>query len=258
MAPGTVDVAIGAVERADEDSVTYNLLPVAAVGPETVAVALAGCFGIAAGEVDVADPDGDPDLRNWDAPVLCDYRAVHGDLAQSLDIYAQGETADQPLESELAARFAKVREQRPDTPLAHAFAASVEKRRRAASDLARSPDDDVSSALRSAKGNLVVWERLIRQMESGWAPTGWYPAVLYRERLEARDELSGIGARLPREVSELLGEALEELDRRFAAATEADPSGGLRRELTGEPAARTPVGGWWWRRRPDPTPWEQD
>ncbi|KPI15468.1 hypothetical protein OV450_2606 [Actinobacteria bacterium OV450] len=302
---------------------TYNLLTVAAIGPETVAVALAGCFWIAAGEVDVADPDGDPDLRNWDAPVLCDYRAVHGDLARSLDIYAQGETADQPLESELAAGFAKaagtavlfpaeeappgaywvvtpeglltrarlepsddepplysvtaveapvphlpraavtrfaeiVREQRPDTPLAHAFAASVEKRRRAASDLARSPDDDVSSALRSAKGNLVVWERVIRQMESGWAPAGWYPASLYRERLEARDELSGIGARLPREVSELLGEALAELDRRFAAATEADPSGGLRRELTGEPAARTPVGGWWWRRRPDPRPWEQD
>ncbi|MFJ3205146.1 hypothetical protein [Streptomyces sp. NPDC086989] len=157
-------------------------------------------------------------------------------------------------------RFAEiVREQRRDTPLAHAFAASVEKRRRAASDLVRpSPDDDVSSALRSAKSNLVVWERVIREMESGWAPTGWYPAALYRERLEARDELSGIGARLPREVSELLGEVLEELDRRFAAATEADPSGGLRRELTGESAARTPVGGRWWRRRPDPTPWEQD
>lgn len=80
---------------------------------------------------------------------------------------------------------------------------------------------------------------------------------LYRERLEARDELAGIGGRLPREVTELLGEALEELDRRFAAATGEDPSGSLRRELTGASAARTPVG-WWWQRCPDPTPWEQD
>ncbi|WP_405760598.1 hypothetical protein [Streptomyces sp. NBC_00045] len=86
---------------------TYNLLAVAAVSPETMAVALAGCFGIAAGDVEVADLDGDPDLRNWDAPASCDYRAVHGDVARSLDIYLQGEMADQPLESELAAGFTK-------------------------------------------------------------------------------------------------------------------------------------------------------
>ncbi|MFE9629396.1 hypothetical protein [Streptomyces sp. NPDC006463] len=301
---------------------TYNLLTVAAVSPETMAVAVAGSLGVAVGDVNVADSDGDPGLRNRDAPVSCEHRAVHGDIAWSLDIYLQNEVADRPCESEFAARFAKaattaalfpavealpsaywavtpeglltrarlelsddepplyevtaveapvpqlpranvtrfaeiVREQRPDTPVAEAFAASVEQLRQAASDLARlSLDDGTGSPIWSARDNMVVWERVIRQLESGWAPSGWYPADLYRERLEARDELAGIGARLPRSVTELLDGALEELDRRFAAATEADPSGNLRRELTGAPADTTPAG-WWWHRRPDPTPWNQ-
>ncbi|WP_445269821.1 hypothetical protein [Streptomyces sp. DSM 41634] len=157
------------------------------------------------------------------------------------------------------ARFAEiVREQRPDTPVAEAFMASVEKVRQAASALAQlSLDGGTGSPIWSANDNLVVWERVIRQLESGWAPSGWHPADLYRERLEARDELASMGTRLPREVTELLGEALEELDRRFVAATEEDPSGSLRRELAGASAEQVAVG-WWWRRRPDPTPWEQD
>ncbi|MEV0276323.1 hypothetical protein AB0I22_08065 [Streptomyces sp. NPDC050610] len=299
---------------------TYNLLTVDAVSPETMAVALAGCLGIAAGDVEVADPDGDPDLRNWDAPVSCEYRAVHGDVAWSLDIYVQDEAADQPLEPEVAARFAKatattvlfpaeeappsaywavtpeglltrarlelsdeepplheitaveaavpqlpkavvtrfaeiVREQKPATPVAEAFAATVEQVRQAASGLARySLDDGIGSPIWSAKDNLTVWERFVRQLESGWAPSGWYPADLYRERLEARDELAGIGARLPHEVAEPLGKALTELDSRFAAATEEDLSGSLRRELSGPSADQAAVG-WWWRRRPEPVPW---
>ncbi|MFE5595234.1 hypothetical protein [Streptomyces sp. NPDC056549] len=300
---------------------TYNLLTVDAVSPEIMGVALAGSLGVAVSDVDVADPDGDPDLRNWDAPVSCEHRAVQGDIAWSLDIYVHGDAADLPLESELAAALAKaatatvlysaaealpsaywavtpddllthvrlelsddepplyevtaveapvprlpraivtrfaeiVREQKPDTPVAGAFATSVEQVRQAASGLARFAwDDDTGSSFCSAKGNLVVWERVIRQLESGWAPSGWYPVDLYRERLEARDELAGIGARLPREVTELLDRALEELDSRFAAATAEDPSGCLRRELTGA-FEQTSVG-WWWHRCPVPTPWEQ-
>ncbi|MFJ5632635.1 hypothetical protein ACIQF5_08280 [Streptomyces goshikiensis] len=301
---------------------TYNLLTLDAVSPEVMALALAGCLGIAVGDVDVADSGGDPDLRNWDAPVSCEYRAVHGDVAWSLDVYAQEHVADQPLESELATGFAQaamttvlfpaeeappsaywavtpeglltrarlelsddepplyevtaveapvpqlpratvtrfaeiVREQRPDTPVAWAFAASVDKVRQAASGLARlSLDDGTGSPVWTAKGNLVVWERVITQMESAWAPSGWYPADLYRERLESRDELAGIGARLPRDVTELLDAALEQLDGRFIAATEDDPSGRLRRELTGVSAEQARVG-WWWHRCPNPAPWEQ-
>ncbi|MET9700922.1 hypothetical protein ABZY31_28970 [Streptomyces sp. NPDC006529] len=284
--------------------------------------ALAGCLGIATVDVEVAGPDGDPDLRNWDAPVACEHRSVQGDVALSLDIYVQGEAADRPSETDLAARFAKaatttvlypaeeappsaywavtpdglltrarlelsddepplytvsaveapvpqlpraavtrfaeiVREQRPDTPVAEAFATSVEGMRQAASGLARLAfEDEIGSPIWSARDNLIVWERLIRQMESGWAPLDWYPADLYRERLEARDELAGIGARLPRDVADLLAKALEQLDGRFTAATAEDPSGSLHRELTGGSVEGLAVG-WWWRRRPDPTPWAQ-
>ncbi|MGW5342377.1 hypothetical protein [Streptomyces sp. NPDC004050] len=300
---------------------TYSLLTVDAVSPATMAAALAGCLGITVDDVDVADPDGNPDLRNWDAPVACEHRAVRGDVTWSLDIYSQDGVSDRPSESELAARFAKaaattvlfpaaeeipsaywavtpeglltrarlepsddepplyvvsaveapvaqlpravvtkfaeiVREQRPDTPVTEAFVASVEKVRQAASDRARlALNEATGSLVWSARGNLTVWERVVRQLESGWAPSGWYPADLYRERLQARDELDTFGTRLPHEVTELLGKALEELDRRFAAATIEDPSGSLRKELVGASAEEIP--GWWWHRRPHPTPWEQ-
>lgn len=133
-----------------------------------------------------------------------------------------------------------VREQKPDTPVVAVFAVSVERVRQAASIFRRlALDDSAGSPVRVAQDDLVVWERLVRQLECCWAPSGWYPADLYRERLEARDALAAIGARLPPEVTDLLGKALEELDSRFVAATEEDPSGSLRRELTGLPA-RTP------------------
>ncbi|MEU9236492.1 hypothetical protein [Streptomyces subrutilus] len=213
---------------------TYSLLSVDSISPEAMAVVLAGCLDIAVGDVDVADPDGDPDLRNWDAPVSCEHRPVFGDVSWSLDVYADEKLAHQPLEPDLAARFAKaaattvlfpaseappsaywvvtpeglltrarlelsdeepplytvtaveapvpqfpnatvthfaeiVREQRPDTPVADAFAASVERMRQSAA-----LDDVTGSPVWSAKDNLVAWERVITQMESGWAPSGWY------------------------------------------------------------------------------------
>lgn len=147
-----------------------------------------------------------------------------------------------------------VREQKPDTPVAAAFAVSVERVRQAASILRRlALDDNAGSPVRVAQDDLVVWERLVRQLECCWAPSGWYPADLYRERLEARDELAAIGARLPPEITDLLGKALEELDSRFVAANEEDPSGSLRRELTGLPAKDASASPWWLR-RPDPRP----
>ncbi|MEV6675650.1 hypothetical protein AB0N09_02125 [Streptomyces erythrochromogenes] len=302
---------------------TYSLLTVDPIGPEAMALALAGCFGVAVGDVDVADPDGDPDARNWDAPVSCGHLAVLGDLSWSLDIYVDEGVTGRPQGSDLAARFARavgttvlfpaaeappsafwaatpeglltrarldlsddeppryavtaveapvaqlpqatvtrfaeiVREQRPDTPLADAFADSVQRMRESAPPSQRSAlDDSTGSPVWSATGNLVVWERVIVQMESGWAPSGWYPAELYRERLQARDELAGLGSRLPGEVAVLLGETLERLDRRFAAATEEDTTRALHEELSGGAAPDRVPGGWWWHRRPDPAPWEQ-
>ncbi|MYS36192.1 hypothetical protein K388_04888 [Streptomyces sp. KhCrAH-43] len=271
----------------------YNLLTVGAVGPAVMARALAGVLGVAVTDVDVAHADGDQEARDWEAAVLCTYHGLRGDLACSLDVYAQEFVADRPAEYEVAAalaqvagttvlfpadeappsaywavtpeglvararlepsgdeppvftvtsvgapvpelpgavveRFAEiVREQRPETPVADAFLASV----------TAFPLD----------GSLVVWERVIRQMESGWAPSGWYPADLYRERLEARDALAEGITELPREVAVRLGEVLRELDARFVAGTEDDPAGSLHGESTGA--------GWWWFRKPAPVPWD--
>ncbi|MFD9630658.1 hypothetical protein [Streptomyces violascens] len=288
---------------------TYNLLTVDAIDPAAMAAALAACLHVMLGDVEVADPDGDPDVRNWDAPVSCDHTSIQGDLAWSLNIYAQRTVPGQPLEPDLAVRFAKatgttvlcpaseappsaywaatpqglltrarlelsddespvctvtaveapvpqlphaemthfeeiVREQRPPTPIADAFMASLKTSRESDSDLW------------SEQGSLVVWERVVVQLESGWAPSGWYPADLYRERLVARDALADVLHRLPRDVAMLLNEALERLDRRFVAATTEDVSGDLRRQLSGTPTSEQVPTGWWWHRRPDPVPWE--
>ncbi|WP_314250550.1 hypothetical protein [Streptomyces sp. DSM 40907] len=288
----------------------YNLLTVDALGPETMAAALARCFGVEAGDVGVADADADPELRDWAAPVLCTYEAVSGDLARSLDLYAQDRVADRPPESEVAARLARaagttvlfpaeeaypsaywaatpqglvtrvrlelsddepplytvgsaeapvpqlpravverfaeiVREQRPPSPVAEAFKASAAP---------LWPGEGPHPRL---EGNLTVWERVVLQLESGWAPSGWYPADLYRERLEARDELARIGAQLPPEVRRLLDRTVAGLDVRFTRATEEDPSGRLAEELAGGRSPGRAGLGRWWYRRPDPLPWEQ-
>lgn len=301
---------------------TYNLLTVDALKPDTVAIALAECLDVSVDEVDVGAPETDPELRRWDAAVSCELRPVLGDLTWSMDIYAQEAVANQPAEAELAARFAKamnttvlfpaeeappsaywaatpqglitrarlepsddeppvyevtsleapvpqfpgatvehfeeiVREQQPDSPITDHFVASLARVRESASYLARlSLDEDTGSPIWTAQNKLAVWERVITQMESGWAPSGWYPAGLYRERLEARDALVDLVGRVPRDVAELLSEALDQLDRRFAAATVEDAEA-LQEQLPGgRPSDRRPTG-WWWHRRPDPVPWDQ-
>ncbi|MFG2722858.1 hypothetical protein ACGFW5_31845 [Streptomyces sp. NPDC048416] len=301
---------------------TYNLLTVDAMAHDTVTAALARCLNVAVDEVDLGGPGTDPDLRHWEAAVSCELRLVLGDLAWSIDIYAQETVTDQPSEAELARRFAEavhttvlfpadeappsaywaatpqgsvtrarlelsedeppvytvtaveapvaqfpratvehfeeiVREQRPPGPVADRFKESLEQLRESASYLARlSLDQELGSPIWSAQDNLVVWERVITQMESGWAPSGWYPAALYHERLRARDALVDLAERLPRAVTELLNEALEQLDRRFIAATVEDGSGTLQGQGWGPPSDRRPTG-WWWHRRPDPVPWTQ-
>lgn len=219
-------------------------------------LALAGCLGIPVGDVDVADSDGDPDLRNWDAPVSCEYRAVYGDVSWSLDIYADANVADQPLESDLAARFAKaaattvlfpaseslpsaywlvtqeglltrarlelsddepplysitavearvsqlpratvtrfaeiVREQRPETPVANGFEASVQRMRKSASEQTRlssmtapvAPSGLRRTTWWHGRGASCRWNRIGRRL-GGTRPSsivsGWRHAMHLR------------------------------------------------------------------------------
>ncbi|MFF1923570.1 hypothetical protein ACFVW8_23735 [Streptomyces sp. NPDC058221] len=84
----------------------YNLLVAGAMEPRTLVTVLASAFDVNAADVDVADRFGDPDLRNWEAAVSCQYDALHGDLSWELDVYAQEFVPTPPSESALAQHIA--------------------------------------------------------------------------------------------------------------------------------------------------------
>jgi hypothetical protein len=298
---------------------TYNLLLVGHAQPETIAAALAQRLRVPTGEVDVADADGDPDARNWDALVSCEYAAVPGDVSMVLDVYAQDSVANQPVESELAAGVASdtrtvvlyspeesaisahwlvtpeglvtrarlvvsddeepvyaveaveaaveqlprarvmhlpevVREQKISTPVADAFTSAFKSLHETDGCVDTSPADEVADAVRDARSDLAAWEKLIRRMETGWAPSGWYPLEFYREVLEYRDEIGATPYSLPPSLADLHDESLAQLDQRFMELTVEDKE----RAVTGNANASessAPLRSWWWYRRPDPLPW---
>ncbi|MEU1704759.1 hypothetical protein ABZ478_05070 [Streptomyces sp. NPDC005706] len=139
-----------------------------------------------------------------------------------------------------------VPEQQVTTPVSAAIAAHVQR---------MFPEESKSPGTPHwcASNRLGAWEKLIRQMEAGWAPSGWYPSDLYLERLEARDELVQASDRLPEAVTALLGNALAPLDTLFTQMTVEDTDQ-LCRELA-RARGIVPGHGWWWDRRPDPLPW---
>ncbi|MFD6417132.1 hypothetical protein [Streptomyces sp. NPDC060194] len=88
----------------------YDLLLAApGAAPEALRAALAVATGAAEADVDLADVDADPsgDHRDWDAPVLCGYSRLRGDLALSLDVFVRDDAVPAvPAEPELARRLA--------------------------------------------------------------------------------------------------------------------------------------------------------
>lgn len=140
-----------------------------------------------------------------------------------------------------------VRELKVVTPLGDVFAAHLHRMHPEETDTPGTP-------FWTAKSSLIAWEKLVRQMEAAWAPSGWYPADLYMERLSARDKLEQLRNQLPLNVTVLLQNALESLDDLFADLTVDDTDGLLGKEpLPGQDAAS--AHGWWWDRRPEPLPW---
>ncbi|MET7618315.1 hypothetical protein [Streptomyces sp. NPDC005408] len=91
---------------------TGDLFTVAVLEPDALVAALADCVGVTPADVDVADANGDPEARNWDAPVLCVYtRLPGGGLGLMLDVYvAEGAGEREPAgeldEAGLARRLA--------------------------------------------------------------------------------------------------------------------------------------------------------
>ncbi|MFF4370198.1 pentapeptide repeat-containing protein [Streptomyces sp. NPDC001594] len=105
------------------------------------------------------------------------------------------------------------------------------------------PLTDALGASRAHRNLLHPWEALISRMAAGWPPARWYGADMYREDLEARDDLEAALPTLPAPVRT----ALATLDARFRELT-ADDAGA---ELGADPAT-TP---WYRHRRPAVLPW---
>ncbi|MEV4758805.1 hypothetical protein AB0J86_27425 [Micromonospora sp. NPDC049559] len=94
------------------------------------------------------------------------------------------------------------------------------------------------------------------RLADGWPPDGWYPAVHYREDLELRDELAGLGRALPEPLRARFATSLDDVDRRFVALTEDDGGAELAAEL-GTASVPPEPDRWWWRRIPQPAPWQR-
>jgi hypothetical protein len=83
---------------------TYYLLLVGDLVVARLAAALAALASVAVEAVDVALVDTAE--RAWDAPVLCTYEAVHGDVSWSLDVYLSDAVSSAPDEAAAAAFLA--------------------------------------------------------------------------------------------------------------------------------------------------------
>ncbi len=74
---------------------------------DRLAAALAEIFRVVPGDVEVVDTETtDPEGRNWDALVFCEYEVALGQVSWALDVYAQDTVTEQPGEAELARRLA--------------------------------------------------------------------------------------------------------------------------------------------------------
>jgi hypothetical protein len=297
--------------------VTYNFFVVGDLHPDEIAAALSEILHVPLSDIEVADADADPDTRNWDALVTCEYSPAKGDMTWILDIYAQDSVANQPPERDLVmtlsartqnimlyrseeelpsaywltkpdgfvtrarveesddhaftvdaiethiaqlpnARVERIpeviREWRVALPVADQFKSSVDSLRESAPET-YSPalSDEIGSPLWHAWNGLGAWEKLILRMEAAWLPYGWYPADFYWENLERRDQLPNYGSQLPEAAAAYFTEALGILDKKFTNLT-VDDGGEALSEALGKPIG-TLSNAWWWRRRPDPTPW---
>lgn len=102
---------------------------------------------------------------------------------------------------------------------------------------------------------LVSWERLTVRMSTGWPPSHWYPADLYRDDLAVRDRLAEAVTALPDRERQVLSRALDLLDDHYRRHTYDDAGTALLLAL-GEQADAFASRPWYWHRRPEPTPWD--
>ncbi|MEC4016750.1 hypothetical protein [Streptomyces sp. H27-D2] len=106
-------------------------------------------------------------------------------------------------------------------------------------------------------GLLANWERLASRMAAKWPPSGWYPADMYREDLECRDELENLIAPLPESARARIQDALMAVDSSYREGTVDDGGRALAARTDGLESAEIALRPWYWHRRPATVPWEQ-
>ncbi|MFF4410027.1 hypothetical protein [Streptomyces sp. NPDC001404] len=104
---------------------------------------------------------------------------------------------------------------------------------------------------------LFGWERLVVRMDAGWPPSAWYPAAMYVEDLQTRDQLEDQVDRLPAAEQSTARQALEEIDANYRRLT-VDDGGQALSEVIGSLRSIGSDLPWYWKRRPVSIPWEAD
>ncbi|MFG2528988.1 hypothetical protein [Streptomyces sp. NPDC048516] len=99
---------------------------------------------------------------------------------------------------------------------------------------------------------LVNWERLTVRMATDWPPSSWYPASMYVEDLELRDQIDDVIAQLPPDDQQRVREAVQQVDETYRALTHDDCGENLAKAAEVSMADRA----WYWYRRPMNPPWD--
>jgi hypothetical protein len=220
------------------------------VQPQPAERELASAFARAAGTAVLFPAEETPPSAYWLATVeglVTRARLYESDDEETRLTVDRVETPVDQLPHVTVARIPEiVRELKIPTPLADAFTAHLQR-------LQPEETSTPGAPAWTARTCLGAWEKLVRQLEAAWAPSGWYPPGLYRERLEARDKLEQVRTQLPDNITALLQNSLDPLDGLFGELTVED-TGLLRKEL-GRHEDAASEHGWWWNRRSEPLPW---
>ncbi|MDT0309867.1 hypothetical protein RM780_23355 [Streptomyces sp. DSM 44917] len=115
------------------------------------------------------------------------------------------------------------------------------------------PITDRIAATEDVRGLLVNWERLTVRAETGWPPSGAYPASLYLEDLRLRDRITSLAQNLPEQERDGITSVVAEVDAKYRRVT-VDDGGVALAEATGTPVDDLVAKPWYWLRRPTHLP----
>jgi hypothetical protein len=151
-----------------------------------------------------------------------------------------------------------VREQHVPTPTTSEFIHAVNLLRKTQEGpVDPSLIDEAGSQLYHSRAYLAEWERMVRRMESGWAPNKKYPVELYCESLLARDRLEQLPGQLSGPVADLLRKSVGQLDEMFKKRTAPDDTWASEAPVSGS-IGEVMERGWWWHRKPLILPWDKN